>query len=253
MLPVKAKLLKKTKENGRVASLEFDAKMDAQPGQFVMAWLPGMDEKPMSISEVRPNLQITIANAGPCSKKITECKVGDVLFLRGPFGKGFESKGKRWLLVGGGYGFAPLRFMARKGMDEGKEVEAVLGARSREALLLAAKCKTHITTDDGSEGVKGNVIVMMDKLLSEKKFDCVYSCGPEKMMKAVAICAKKHGVESQLLIERYMKCGFGVCGHCAMGEFITCVDGPMMKGEDALENPEFGLFHKDRAGRKVDW
>jgi len=50
-----------------------------------------------------------------------------------------------------------------------------------------------------------------------------------------------------------MKCGFGVCGHCAMGEFITCVDGPMMRGEDALKNPEFGKFHKDRAGRAVNW
>jgi len=94
---------------------------------------------------------------------------------------------------------------------------------------------------------------MMEKLMKEKKYDCVYSCGPEKMMKAVALCAKKHGVQSQLLVERYMKCGFGVCGHCAMGGFIVCADGPMIDGEEALANPEFGLFHRDRAGRKVDW
>lgn len=254
MIPIKAKIVKKTKENDRVFTLEFDILMrGAKPGQFAMAWLPGMDEKPMSISEVSPRLALTIANAGQCSKKMTECKVGEYLHLRGPLGRGFEKKGKKWLLVGGGYGFAPLRYMARAGIDDGCTVEAVLGARNKNALLLPAKCKTHITTDDGSEGVKGNVIVMMEKLLSEKKFDCVYCCGPERMMKAVAECAKNKGVESQLLIERYMKCGFGVCGHCAMGSFITCVDGPMMKGADALKNPEFGETHKDKAGRAVKW
>ncbi len=254
MVPIKAKITKKTKENDRVVTLEFDVKMpNAIPGQFVMLWLPGMEEKPMSISETSPRLSLTIADAGAASKKMTECKAGDVLHLRGPLGKGFTKKGKRWLMVGGGYGFAPLRYMARVGKDDGKEVEAVLGARSKNALLLPAKCKMHVTTDDGSEGVKGNVIVEMDRILKEKKFDCVYSCGPEKMMKAVAECAKRHGVESQLLVERYMKCGFGVCGHCSMGQFISCVDGPMIRGEDALKNPEFGILHKDKAGRAVNW
>ncbi len=70
-------------------------------------------------------------------------------------------------------------------------------------------------------------------------------------MKAVAECCKKHHVRSQLSVERYMKCGIGVCGHCAMGGWLSCVDGPSIDGEEALANPAFGLYHTDRAGRKI--
>lgn len=253
MIPQRAIVRSRRQENEKVATLAFDIAMEgAKPGQFAMVWLMGKDEKPMSISGINP-LTLTVANAGETSCKIMQSKEGDELFIRGPLGEGFAPKGNRWLLVGGGYGFAPLRFMASEGVRQKKDVEAILGARTKGALLLPAVCKTHICTDDGSEGEKGNVVVLMEKMLKQKKYDCVYSCGPERMMKAVAECAQKHGVESQLLIERYMKCGFGVCGHCAMGQFITCVDGPMIRGEDALKNAEFGKFHKDRAGRKVEW
>lgn len=253
-LPIRARVIKTERENELVSLLTLDVPMpQALPGQFVMAWLPGMDEKPMSVAEVKPSLQLAIARAGPCSKKLADTPVGGTIYVRGPLGKPFWPVGKKWLMVGGGYGFAPLRYLARKGMEDGVEVQSICGARSKGLLMKEAPGKNHVCTDDGSAGKKGNVITALEPLLSSQKFDCVYSCGPEKMMKAVAECCKRHGVKSQLSVERYMKCGIGVCGHCAMGGWLSCWDGPSIDGEEALANPEFGMFHKDRAGRKIKY
>jgi len=253
MFPICAHVLKNEKENDKVSLLSLSLKMpDALAGQFVMAWLPGHDEKPMSIAETKPSLQLAIARAGPVSTALANLKKGDEIFIRGPFGKPFMPYGKKWLLVGGGYGFAPLRFLARAGIENKKNVQCILGARSRGLLMkIPAKCKTHICTDDGSCGTKGNVLASLEPLLKKEKFDCIYSCGPEKMMHAVAIACKKRHVRCQLSVERYMKCGFGVCGHCAMGCWLSCIDGPTIDGEEALANPEFGKCYVDKAGRKI--
>ncbi|MCL6089395.1 MAG: dihydroorotate dehydrogenase electron transfer subunit [Candidatus Marsarchaeota archaeon] len=252
LLPIRAKVLKNEKENSLVSLLTLDLQMPhAMPGQFLMAWQPGMDEKPMSIAENRPSVQLAIAAAGPCSKKLAETKAGEYIYVRGPLGKPFWPAGKKWLMVGGGYGFAPLRFLARVGMENGAKVESICGARTKGLLMKAGPGKNYQTTDDGSAGTKGNVIAALGPLLASSRFDCVYSCGPEKMMKAVAEACKKHGVKSQLSVERYMKCGFGVCGHCAMGSWLSCIDGPSIDGEEALENPAFGAYHVDKAGRKI--
>lgn len=248
-MPIRAKVISTQKENDKVSLLTLDLKMEAQPGQFVMVWLPGQDEKPMSIAEVKPHLQLSIARAGPASTQMADAKMGDTLFIRGPLGKPYSPTGQRWLLVGGGYGFAPLRFLARLGKEKGVEVESINGARSKSLLMLPAPGKNHISTDDGSEGTKGNVITLLDPLLASKKYDFVCCCGPEKMMEAVAKCCQKHKTPCQLSVERYMKCGFGVCGHCAMGGWLSCLDGPTLSGDEALANPEFGKVHKDRAGR----
>lgn len=255
MLPVKATVIKAQAENARVNRLTLDISLQyAAPGQFVMAWAPGLDEKPMSISENAEHLEITVCKAGgPASAKISESKVGDELFIRGPLGHGFELTGKSWLAVGGGYGFAPLRYLARVGMESGRKVDAIIGARTKDALIGKAACPTTITTDDGSAGKKGNAVEALQEALIAQKYDMVFSCGPEKMMAAVARTCKDSKVPCQLLIERYMKCGFGVCGHCAMGKWLACVDGPAIYGEEALKNPEFGLTHKDKTGCKCEW
>jgi dihydroorotate dehydrogenase electron transfer subunit len=242
--------VKNEKETKQVSLLTFDISIDAKPGQFVMAWLAGEDEKPMSIANASP-LQLAIANAGKASGKLANTKAGDCIYVRGPYGKGFEAKGKKWLMVGGGYGFAPLRFLAKEGGKSGAKVSSIIGARSKEYLMNGATGKNYITTDDGSAGKKGNVLVELEPLLKNEKFDCIYCCGPEKMMHAVAMLAKKHKTSCQLSVERYMKCGFGVCGHCAMGEWLSCIDGPAIDGEVALKNPQFGKLACDEAGRKI--
>lgn len=250
MKHIRAKVAKNEKENVQVSLLTLDISIPAEPGQFVMAWIPGEDEKPMSVAGASP-LQLAIANVGKASGRLAGMKEGEYIFVRGPYGKGFRQKGKKWLMVGGGYGFAPLRFLAKEGEKSGADVSSIIGARSKDYLMAKASGKNYITTDDGSAGKKGNVLAELEPLLEKEKFSCIYCCGPEKMMKAVAQAAKKHNVPCQLSVERYMKCGFGVCGHCAMGGWLSCIDGPTIDGEEALKNKEFGNLACDRAGRKT--
>lgn len=244
-----AVVTKAEKENDIVTTLTFDLALEgAQPGQFLMLWLPGSDEKPYSLAGVSP-LKIAIGARGDFSKKLCSMKKGDRVWLRGPYGKGFELKGKKILLVGGGYGFAPLRFLADAALKRKISATAICGARNAGLLMEMASCKTIFTTDDGSKGAKGNVLVAMKELLKKEKFDTVYTCGPERMMSAVAYEAKAAGADCQLLVERYMKCGIGICGHCCMGEKLVCIDGPMF-GLEVLDNPEFCKVWRTKTGKK---
>jgi len=246
-----AKILLSEKENEIVTTLTLDSNVKAAPGQFVMLWLPGFDEKPYSVAGVSP-LTISVGARGPFSNKLCSMKKGERAWFRGPYGRGFELKGKNILLVGGGYGFAPLRYLAQMAKKKKIRATAICGARNKVLLMKPAECETIFTTDDGSAGAKGNVLAAMESLVAGKKekFDVVYTCGPEKMMGAVARLAKKSGADCQLLLERYMKCGIGICGHCACGGKLVCFDGPMF-GYEMLDNPEFEKVWRDKAGRKV--
>lgn len=249
-LPKVAKIVDVETENRIVKTITLDARVDnAHPGQFLMVWLPGFDEKPYSIAQASP-LKISVGARGPFSERLCSMKKGDKIWIRGPYGRGFELKGKRILLVGGGYGFAPLRYLAIEAKKKKISATAICGAKSKDLLMKKAACKTVFTTEDGSEGIRGNVLAAMEKLMAKEKFDTVYTCGPEKMMGAVARLAREKGADCQLLLERYMKCGIGVCGHCACGDKLVCFDGPRF-GYEILDNPEFEKVWRDRAGRKI--
>ncbi|MCX8197008.1 MAG: dihydroorotate dehydrogenase electron transfer subunit [Candidatus Micrarchaeota archaeon] len=252
MLPQPVKVVKIEKENQSVVTLTLSCRMpEAVPGQFLMVWLPAQqEEKPYSLADNDP-VKITVGARGPFSTALCSLKKGDFVWIRGPYGRGFELKGKKILLVGGGYGFAPLRFLAKEARKKKISAIAVCGARTKSLLLKAASCKTIYTTDDGSYGIPGNVLAGMAFLFKKHKFDLVYSCGPEKMMQAVAKEAEKRKIASQLLLERYMKCGIGVCGHCCCGELLVCVDGPMFWYSQLKSNPEFGKIWRDKSGKKV--
>ena len=252
MLPQVAKITKAERENGIVCTLTLSlAFPEATPGQFVMLWLPGEEEeKPYGLAGNSP-ATIAVGARGPFSNKLCTLKKGGKVWLRGPFGRGFELESKKILLVGGGYGFGPLRFLADEAKKRKISAVAVCGARNKGLLMKAASCKTIFTTDDGSSGIKGNVLAGMEEAFKSGKFGTVYACGPEKMMGAVARLAKKHGAGCQLLLERYMKCGIGICGHCCCGEKLVCFDGPMFRYEELENNPDFEKFARDKAGRKV--
>lgn len=244
-----ARITKAEKENDIVTTLTFDIGMgSATPGQFLMVWLPGMDEKPYGIAGISP-LRISVGARGPFSKKFAAMKKGERVWLRGPYGKGFKIEKGRALLIGGGYGFAPLRFLSDELKKKKIAATAICGARNKGLLMNAASCKTIFTTDDGSEGVKGNVVTAMKELYKKEKFGTVYTCGPERMMSAVAYEAREHKSDCQLLLERYMKCGIGICGHCCMGEKLVCIDGPMF-GYEILENPEFCRYFRGKTGKR---
>lgn len=250
-----SRILKAIDENYRVRTFELDHQMEkALPGQFIMVWIPGVGERPMSIGNGSP-LTISVANVGKVSGEITKLKGGDALSYRGPFGKPFmiPEGARRILCVGGGYGVVPMYFLSKVARESGIEPYAVIGGRSEKDIIwekpLFAVCReAFITTDDGSRGKKGNVMVEVEQLLAGKKADAAYACGPERMMEAVAKACLEHNVPCQVSVERYMKCGVGVCGSCEINGRFACIDGPVMDAEDALSLPDFGKAHRDASG-----
>ena len=125
-LPAPARVAAVRWENLRTVTVTLAASTLAQPGQFAMLWLPGRDEKPFSFLDCDP-LRFTVAAVGPFSKAICDLEVGDTLWWRGPFGRGFQLRGDGPLFVGGGYGVAPLVFLARRARAGGA-IRAARGA-----------------------------------------------------------------------------------------------------------------------------
>ncbi len=238
-----------------IRTLVFDGNFEFSPGQFVMIWLPGIDEKPFGIWRTKPGeFRITVAAVGEFSKKMTTQKVGAKIGIRGPLGRGFSiPKKKKVVLVGGGFGVAPLLGLAERA--ENCELDFVIGARSEKFLFgekYAEKvgAKNWIATDDGRCGKKCFTTHLHEKIIAEKKVDAVFSVGPELMMHRVAEICRAAKIPSELSLERFMKCGVGVCGSCAIddGGFCVCREGPMIEGERALEMAEFGKYRRDDVG-----
>ena len=205
-------------ENYRTRTFIFKEDLPCQPGQFVMAWLPRLDEKPFSIAQSSP-LALTIVAVGPFSEAIHRLQVGERLWIRGPQGNGYRLQGQRALLAGGGYGVAPLLFLAQTARQRGMEVEVCIGARKAEDILLverfeAAGVKVHITTEDGSLGQKGLITLATGAALESGFPDCVYACGPTRMLEALDQQCERYGAARQLSWEAHMRCGMGICGSC---------------------------------------
>jgi len=224
-------------ESAQVHTLVLDLRLDAEPGQFIMAWLPGLDEKPFSLVSADPVI-LTIARVGPFSTAIHALGIGDRLWLRGPLGQPFTlpanpiPKPQSLLLIGGGYGVAPMYFLAKQAMAAGWGVSVVIGARTAEDVVFADRfevlgARVAITTDDGSLGQRGVAIDAAARLLDEAAHTAIYACGPEPMLDAVERLARDRNLFVQLSYERYMRCGFGVCGSCAQQGWLVCRDGPV--------------------------
>ncbi|MBI4399702.1 dihydroorotate dehydrogenase electron transfer subunit, partial [Candidatus Micrarchaeota archaeon] len=141
MLPKAFKVDKIVMENTQTKTFLLDGKYNAKPGQFVMAWLPDVNEKPMSIGSASP-ISLSIANVGGFSSSMHALKEGDKIWLRGPFGNFYNLKGKSIALVAGGYGVAPLRFLAKEAIQKGLKVKMIMGARSKDLMMLPPQCET---------------------------------------------------------------------------------------------------------------
>ncbi len=257
MLPI-ADIVQET-EN--VRTFFFAVELHSKPGQFVIMWIPRVDEKPFSIAyDEDGKLGLSIAKVGRFTEKLFEYKKGDLVGIRGPYGSPFtlQEGSKRILLVGGGYGVAPLATLASQALARGITVDFCNGARTKTQLLFmkrlkAMKIHLHIATDDGSEGRKGFVTDVAAELLAKNSYDVVYTCGPELMEQKVVNAASEKNVPCQVSIERYMKCGFGICGACCLdgsGKRM-CLEGPVVSGEFARTQSEFGKFHRIASGHKI--
>ena len=226
--------------------------MEFRAGQFVQLTFPGMGEAPFtpSSSPYEPErLEVTILRTGRVTDALHTVKAGDVLGLRGPFGKGYaieELEGKEVLVVGGGVGLAPLRALILAlfhDIDRIKRVLILYGAREPDELLYRRlyddwskkkKVDLRITVDRGAPGWDGNVGVvttLFDGLDVEIPNTLAVSCGPEIMLRFVTLGLLEKGFKPEqiyLSMNRRMSCGIGKCGRCNIGPYYLCKDGPDM-------------------------
>lgn len=234
-------------------SLYFEQTFDGAPGQFVNLWIPGVDEKPFSISDLAGGrMELSIKAYGPFSTKLMDAKPGDRLGIRGPFGHPFRLE-PDGLLAAGGIGLAPLRFLARRLEAKGLSYRLAIGLRSKADLIFPAEyASASLASEDGSIGTKGLVTGRVEALIDERRPRLIYGAGPEPMLLAVQAIAERREVPYQLSFERYMKCGFGLCGQCALdGSGIrVCTEGPVLERE-ALEGvTDLGQPHRTASGRR---
>lgn len=263
-IPRAAKILQKKKLNDIVYEYVVDISVEARPGQFVNMWIPGLDEKPFSVAyDDGKKMTFAIAAVGPFTNYlVANVKVGDKVGIRGPYGTlNRVPSNCNVVTVAGGYGAAPLYFFAEACVKNGCKVDFVMGARSAGLLLYeerAAGLKgvtVHTATDDGSKGHNGYCTEVLAKLVQEKKVGFIATCGPELMMQAVIKIAEPKKIDCDISVERYMKCGFAVCGNCCndgTGE-PSCVSGPVMSLAQVKKLTDFGEYHRDHLGNKVYW
>lgn len=234
----------------------FDHPHDAKPGQFYMVWIPGVDEIPLSASYLDDRKGITVKFIGEATRAMDELSVGDRVGIRGPYGNCFErNELGRLLVVAGGIGIAPLAPAIETFAGEGADITLALGAVTASELLfikrLKDSCTLNIATDDGSRGYHGFVSDLADNILEKEEFDGIFTCGPEIMMKKVADSALKSDLPLWACLERYMKCGVGICDSCAINGNLVCRDGPVFTGEILNGFREFGKLRRDASGKRV--
>ncbi len=242
----------KKKESHDTYTFDFEWDVTAVPGQFVMVWVPGVDEIPMSLSKTGDVKSITVKGIGDATRALHKMEVGDPVRIRGPYGNGFSLEGyDNILAVAGGVGAAALLPAIKKtGCD------VVIGARSSDEIILDKGALEYsenvwISTDDGSVGFHGNAVQLAKDKASSKKYDLVIGCGPEIMLFFLHKACKDIEVECQLSLERHMKCGAGVCGSCVMDDQRVCKDGPVFNSQQLDSLSDFGSRKRDGCGRPV--
>ena len=228
-----------------------------RPGQFVLVWVArcadgrrddeAEDQVPMSVSGVdERGLAITVRRVGPTTAELHRFTPGDAVGLAGPVGRGFEILEGSALLVAGGIGLAPLLYLADELSRRGTgALRCVVGARTGDELfalgrLDAAADELAVATDDGSVGSRGTAVAVARALAERERPDRICACGPEPMLVGIHRLCEELGVPGQLSLERYMHCGAGVCGACAMNGRRICHDGPVFRTEELSGLSEFG-------------
>jgi dihydroorotate dehydrogenase electron transfer subunit len=235
----------------------------AKPGQFLMLWIPSVDEIPLSILDAKENgiVSVVVKKVGEATSAFHKKSVGELIGVRGPFGNSFTLKGGSILMVSGGTGTAPIVFLAERLASKIAKLVFVTGAKTREELLFmnklnrilsGKKIQVIATTEDGSYGIEGLATKPVERLLKRERFGMIYTCGPEQMMREVFDLAEKYSVALEASLERLMRCAIGLCGSCVIGRYRVCKDGPVFTAEQLRDvKSEFGISKRDFNGRKI--
>jgi len=268
-LPLKAEIkdIKEETADTKTFTLSFKDKkvqeeFNYKPGQFIELSIFGAGEAPfgMATSPTRKGyFIITVRAVGKLTRALHNLKVGDEVGIRGPFGKGFpyeEVKGKDILFVGGGIGLPPLRSLIHYMFDNRQDygnITILYGARTPKDLVYKYELeewekrediKFLVTVDVGDETWKkdiGVVPILFKKVQFDVPNTVAFVCGPPIMIKFVIQDLLKMGFKEENIIstlERYMKCGVGKCGHCAIGHKYVCIDGPVFNYKQIKNLPE---------------
>ena len=248
-------------ENATTKTFTFKDKLcgKARAGQFLMLWIPGVDEIPLSVMNVDGHsVSVSVKAVGEATRALNGMRQGEIVGVRGPFGNWFTESGGRVLLVGGGTGTAPLLFLAKRLAAKAEHLAFVVGAKTKSELLFLNQLEVLCTevpvaaTEDGSYGLKCLATEPLETLLAKEKFDMVYACGPEVMVRRVFDLTEKFGLVLEVSLERLMRCGIGLCGSCMIGKYRVCRDGPVFGSVPLREvKDELGVSKLGFDGKRI--
>jgi NAD(P)H-flavin reductase len=258
MLPKPFRIQRVRRETGDTFTVDLTPAHGAEdlvfaPGQFNMLYVFGVGEVPISLSgdpRRAPVLQHTTRAVGPVTKGMRRLQRGDMIGVRGPFGRPWpveEVTGRDLVIVAGGIGLAPLRpalYHVLAQREKYRKVVLLYGSRTPDDILYRSELQrwrsqldleVHVTVDRATSGWHGNVGVVT-RFIGRAPFDPSNSiallCGPEVMMRFTVMELQKRGLEAHciyLSMERNMKCAVGFCGRCQYGPAFICKDGPVFR------------------------
>lgn len=269
-LPRAAEIKQIIEENSQIKTFAlsfcesaFNKSFSYEPGQFMMVSVPHCGEAPISFSSSPLHsglLELSVRKAGKLTTALHSLKEGDVVGLRGPYGRPFDVDhlaGKNLLFVAGGIGLAPLRSVVNSCIESEEAAASITilyGSRVPSDIAFGEDIKKwqalstvncHLTVDQGEPGWQGH-IGLVTSLLDQYKNDpaetVAFVCGPPMMISAVISDLSQRGFADENIIttmERHMKCGVGVCRHCHMSGKLVCKDGPVFNLAELKELGEF--------------
>jgi dihydroorotate dehydrogenase electron transfer subunit len=241
-----------------IHSLVIESKKIAEAsrsGQYMMLIRPMYDTNPMSFSLIDRNenrVGITFKVLGESTKEYASLEVGDKLAVQlAPCGNSYSlpDKEQKILCVGGGVGIANLLPLVNEIHETGAYVDFIAGFKTQSEAFFLDILNDRVnslivTTNDGSFCQKGDVLTALNQLKHKSGnklvYDKVYSCGKELMMYKVFQFIEAYGLEGEFSLERFVRCGRGVCGNCAIDGYLVCQDGPIFSSKQLRGIKDFG-------------
>lgn len=253
--PIRTEVLGTVEETPSIVTLKLkpDEQISFETGQFVELTVPGAGEAPFTPSSepsVKDVLEVSVMRVGKVTEKIHALQAGDIVGLRGPFGSGYpvdDFLGRELLVVGGGCGFAPLRSLMYELFRRSREFKKLLfrgGCKTPNDFLYRKQIEQwaqrddldmELTVDEANgnwQGKVGVVTTILDNLQMDPATGIAVVCGPPIMMKFATMKLLDLGFKNTniyLSMEKNMSCGIGKCGHCRIGTYYTCNDGPVFR------------------------
>jgi len=265
-MPIPATIERITAETPDIKTYTIrpDEPIPFKAGQFVELAVPGIGEAPFTPSSsprISDHMEITIMRTGRVTDWLDTMKVGGEVGVRGPMGRAYpidDFHGREILIVGGGCGVGPLRSLLLalvEDLDKYKRIIVRYGARTPDSIVFrdaqmhgwnqGGALDVMLTVDEGSPGWDGHV-GMITSIMTEDYLDChaidgiAVMCGPPVMMKYGTETLLERGYRPEniyLSLERNMSCGVGQCGHCRLGRYYVCKDGPVFSYDEIQNNP----------------